>query len=508
MRRFSIVTTVLILVFCTSVVFAGNLEDVVTKLEQQVAQLENNLSELEAKYQKDISGLQQQQAEGANRDNSSVEYSLTSLTAQMMELHRRVQELNVRETRIAQLEQKLEQLQLRAEVRERNNESEYANLGLPRLTSRNQSQDKAGWNMVPELQLTGFVDGSYDYNVPTGHNSFGFDQLEVNVQRNIGKIGSVRADIEWINDGTGGFNLDAEQGYVTFSPEFMGPLSLAFGKFNAPLGFEQLDAPDMYQFSHSLVFNYGLPHNLTGAMFSADLSQSWDMSVYLCNGWDQNVDINTGKTIGGRLGYAHQSLFNTGFSVIHGAQSFSEGNFLTVLDWDLTANLTSWWLLGCEVNYGMHKGASAPNGSSIGGVSALGRWDIDDNPQSLNIVYQNAETAALVDSDNTSRWVGMMLMNHWDYNEWGGITLRYDYFEDQDYSRFSGWIQESLNTRLWLDSLKRQAFTLAPTFELGHGMAALVEFRYDLADQEVFQESNGSLSKSSTSLAYEMIYSF
>ena len=67
-----------------------------------------------------------------------------------------------------------------------------------------------------------------------------------------------------------------EQGYVTRSRAGSQDLEgnypiLTFGKFNAPIGFELLDAPDMYQYSHSLVFSRGLPTNLTGAMLAMDL---------------------------------------------------------------------------------------------------------------------------------------------------------------------------------------------------------------------------------------------
>ena len=308
-------------------------------------------------------------------------------------------------------------------------------------------------NEIPGLTLSGFVDASYGYDVASEDNSFGLDQIEVNVEKSIGELGLVHADLEWVSDGEGGFALDAEQGYVTFQPAFLGPRTLTFGKFNAPIGFELLDAPDMYQFSHALVFDYGLPTNLSGAMLSAPLGPHFDGTLYVSNGWDENVDGNSGKTAGGRLGFS-QGEGGAGLSIIHGTES--AGNRLTVVDVDLTATPAEKWTLGGEFNYGRSKADST-----------------------------------------TSKWQGFLLMGHVDLSAWGGITLRYDFFDDGDASRLGSGLGE-----------KRQAFTVSPTFALGDGMGALVEFRTDLSDQKVFIDSKGQPAKSTSGLAFEMTYTF
>ena len=171
------------------------------------------------------------------------------------------------------------------------------------------------------VEISGFVDASYTYNNTDDANTFGLDQVEIDLSKSLGGIGTLRADLEWVSDGEGGFTLDAEQGYVTLDlglgREGNYP-TLTFGKFNAPIGFELLDAPDMYQFSHALVFDNGLPTNLTGAMLSMDLGGGIDVVVHLSNGWDQNVDTNTDKMIGGRLGYSHEEMGGIGISAMRG----------------------------------------------------------------------------------------------------------------------------------------------------------------------------------------------
>lgn len=251
------------------------------------------------------------------------------------------------------------------------------------------------------VEISGYVDASYTYNNLVDSNTFGLDQVEIDLSRNLGDIGSLRTDLEWVSDGVGGFTLDAEQGYVTLDlglgrREGNHP-TLTFGKFNAPIGFELLDAPDMYQYSHSLVFNNGLPTNLTGAMLAMDLGSGIDMVVHLTNGWDQNVDANTNRMIGGRLGYSHEEMGGIGFSAMRGDHEVPVFNAdveefvsnLTVYDIDLTLTPASGLIIGGEYNNGKRE---------------LDLWDSE------------------------TKWSGYMVMAHYGLTDVMGLTGRYDYF--------------------------------------------------------------------------------
>jgi hypothetical protein len=79
--------------------------------------------------------------------------------------------------------------------------------------------------------------------------------------------------------------------------------TLTFGRFNAPLGFELVDPNEMFQFSHSLVYTYGLPVNLTGAMVRKAWDGGLDARAYAVNGWDRNDETNQVPTWGGRVGF-------------------------------------------------------------------------------------------------------------------------------------------------------------------------------------------------------------
>ena len=329
------------------------------------------------------------------------------------------------------------------------------------------------------VDISGFVDASYVYNSLNDSNTFGLDQVEIDLSRNLGDIGSLRADLEWVSDGEGGFTLDAEQGYVTLDlglglGEGNYPI-LTFGKFNAPIGFELLDAPDMYQYSHSLVFNNGLPTNLTGAMLSMDLGGGIDVVVHLTNGWDQNVDADTNKMIGGRFGYSHEELGGIGFSAMRGDNEVLVFNAavedlvskLTVYDIDLTLTPAPGLIIGGEYNNGKRE---------------LDLWDSE------------------------TKWNGYMVMAHYAFTDVMGLTGRYDYFNTS--TRTSTSSAPGLNHTIESD-VTTQALTIAPTFALTDGLGFLMELRRDFSDDEIFGDPDeGEFEKSMVNFAFEMTYSF
>lgn len=329
------------------------------------------------------------------------------------------------------------------------------------------SMESGGGAGISDLvEVSGFVDASYTYSNIDDANTFSLDQVEVDLAKNLGDIGSLRADLEWVSDGEGGFTLDAEQGYVTLDlgmgrAEGNYP-TLTFGKFNAPIGFELLDAPDMYQFSHALVFDNGLPTNLTGAMLSMDLGGGIDAVVHLSNGWDQNVDANTDKMIGGRLGYSHGEKGGIGFSAMYGNERGAVGN-LTVYDIDLTLTPTPRLIIGGEYN----------NGRTEQDKTAM-----------------------------ENSWNGYMVMAHYSLTDVMGLTGRYDYFS-REISRSAARRSGAQDHPPRNHETTQQALTIAPTFALTDGLGFLMELRRDFSDDAIFGGE-----KSQVNFAFEMTYSF
>jgi len=307
------------------------------------------------------------------------------------------------------------------------------------------------------VQVSGFVDASYGGNLDLGTDGFGLDQVELDLARSLGARGGLRADLEWVKSGDD-WELAVEQGYLDYLPPFAPALTFTLGKFNAPIGFELLDAPDMFQYSHALVFTYGLPTNLTGAMLALPLGERADLRAYLVNGWDDNDLGQAGpKTVGGRLGLSFGELGGAGLAAISGSAVGESLEFdRRVIDVDLSLTPLPALRFGGELN--------------LGRVEAAGE---------------------------ESTWTGFLAMVHYDFNAWLGLTARYDWLDDPD---------------AWLFGLAggetRSAIAIAPTFVLGEGMGALVELRSDRSSEDVFTDGDGEAKASTTSLAFEMTYRF
>jgi len=310
-----------------------------------------------------------------------------------------------------------------------------------------------------QTTITGFVDSAYFYETSARNGEFGIDQVEIDVEHAASDETMLRADVEWIKDGEG-FVAQVEQAFATWTSPLGCMVSL--GKFNAPMGFELLDPPDMFQYSHSLLFDFAIPTNLTGLRIARDLGGGVDAVAHVSNGWDrETADANV--TFGGRLGYTHGG-FAGGISAISGREEGEpdiEGDPLptlrrTVLDVDLGYVVEN-WTFGGEFN----RGDATLNGNVDAG------------------------------------WTAAMGMAHVDLTDRYGVTVRYDWFDDADGFVF-GPVGGEVQTR--------QSITLAPTLVLDDGFGVIVEFRMDTSDQDAFLDSDGEPTDTTTSVAVEATY--
>jgi hypothetical protein len=246
-------------------------------------------------------------------------------------------------------------------------------------------------------------------------------------------VGGLRFDLNHLNGDDPTTDNFLEQGFMWV--DLTDTLKLTFGKFNAPMGFELLDPNQMYQFSHAMVFNFGVPTNVTGVMVSTSY-RFFDLSVYLVNGWDQITDDNRHKTVGGRLGVTLREGFNFGFSVISGDEGTEirdGGNGLfnrTVVDLDTTITALPGFTIGGELNWG------------------------SDEDQSV------------IEPGADAEWVAWLVMVNFAFptNDKVGITFRYDGFRDEEGARLGSGIKET-----------RNALTFSPSYSFGKGFGALLE---------------------------------
>jgi hypothetical protein len=326
------------------------------------------------------------------------------------------------------------------------------------------------------IKLSGFVTTSAINDRNSDRSTFGLDEMEMDIEHDFSEKAMVRADIEYVNDGTGNFGMDLEQGYMSYSLGSSQKWTFKFGKFNAPLGFESVDAPGRYQHSYAAVSTYVLPCNLTGTSLYTQFSPAVDAIVYLVNGWDVNSDNNSGKTWGMRWGFTPITDLNFGLSTITGPeQPDRTDSRRSVFDLDLTYRATPSLLFGGEVQYGM-------------------------------------ESKVLADG-NDAKWFGFIFMSNIGFSGNVNLTMRADYLKDNN-GHHTGYAQDL------------KAFTIAPRLKIVDGLEGLVEMKYEFSNYDAFYTisseqkaikrfgpvtapmSTESFRNNRLSLALEMTYSF
>ena len=343
------------------------------------------------------------------------------------------------------------------------------------------------WSQA-KFTVSGFVDTSFFYENLLNTNTFSLDEVEVDLQADLTPWAGFRTDINFRAADSRKFTVDVgdtgtsfvsfddlsaddvlEQGYIflTLPTKAWGlpfEATFRFGKFNAPIGWELLDPVDMYQFSHGLIFQFGTPTNVTGALLALTFSPIVDLQLYVVNGWDLLQDNNKMKTFGGRLGLTPIENVNWGLSLISGPeQDDNDDDWRTVFDTDLTIKLIPGLIIGAEFNYGWEENAGVTGGNA--------------------------------------RWLAGLLTLHYNFTDSIGLTFRFDIFDDKDGARLP-------NDNPAVTKQTAYALTLAPTFTLAQGVGFLVEFRYDKSDKDVFQKDNGNFRDDRFSVALEFTYSF
>jgi hypothetical protein len=445
-------------------------------LLKEVDKIETNLKELigketttlqkgSQKLQADVKQLQQ--TPGVGSDNpafAQVVQEIQALRAEVTRLSAQTSQSSVSEADLAAMASDIALLKAELATLQANNSENQKLLASLNdegvyLPSNNSSQPPATQqSQVPGVNFTGFVDASNYTNHNVGESSFGLDQVEIDVVKEFSGRASVRADIEYVNDGQGGFSFDLEQGYMVWNAGSSWKWEFTFGKFNAPIGFESVDPTGMYQYSFGLVSAYCIPGNLTGVMVSLAAPKLMKWSLFAVNGWDVNTDNNKDKTIGTHLAFSPLNNLSFSLSALTGPE-LEDNNISrrSVLDCNLTYNPLPFWTVGGELNMGWESKVLADNG--------------------------------------TARWGGFLLMNNFQITQRYGITARLDYLNDYDGSR--------TNT-----SQELKAFCISPSVKIVDGLSGLFEVRYDWSDHDTFAGGDNTVRSHQASTAFEFTYGF
>lgn len=343
-----------------------------------------------------------------------------------------------------------------------------ANTG-PTITGSADVYFRYGFNNYKESPYNSYT------SFTGSQNSFELGMLSVKFEHSIGKVGMVadlgfgrRAEDFSYTDGdaeagkNGFLTLAAvKQLYLTYAPSEK--VKLTLGSWGTHIGYELVDAYLNRNYSMSYLFSYG-PFFHTGLKAEFALGAQSGLMVGITNPTDLKTASGLPKMFIGQ--------FSTGTAdeKLNLYLNFQGGKYLDnqrLYQGDITASYTidSKWGLGLNASY---QSRSAKDGSN--------KW-----------------------SDGAA-WYGAALYVNADPADWLGITLRTEYFNNED------------GVILFNPNFVSTASTLiVPTLSFNfrvNNLTIIPEFRLDNASEEIFLKEDGTGTKSSGAFILAAHYHF
>jgi hypothetical protein len=224
------------------------------------------------------------------------------------------------------------------------------------------------------VSVTGFAVGRADYDRVIRSNTFTAGKIGVSFFKPVGDA-YLFAQLTTALEG-GASSTDIDNLLVSWTPHTANKWSLAFGRFDAPIGFERDDEPLNLIPTNSFNFSYARPGKLTGVQVHYTASSRVDVWGVVANGWDVTVDNNRGKTGLARIQWIPIPWVTLGFTGVYGPErDSSDANQRSLFSSDLTIDRGR-LIVGAEANFGREqRGGGNPSwrGAAVTGFLKLSR---------------------------------------------------------------------------------------------------------------------------------------
>lgn len=241
---------------------------------------------------------------------------------------------------------------------------------------------------APPFTLSGYVETSYawNFNVPSNgitsfrgfdnrHNSITLENAELQASWDVAnvvgvialQVGATPATYYLAEPslaGGGGANptngalfQTIQQANVGYRFPILGGLLVQGGVFLSPVGPEGVAIKDDWSWSRSDLF-FGLPFYHAGVHAVLALDEHWSAMAMLCNGWNDIVDNNDGKSFTASLNYTQsdvvtaQLLYFGGPERAKGAPE-GDGSWRNLVDVFATWTPVSWLGLQAQLDGGV-----------------------------------------------------------------------------------------------------------------------------------------------------------
>lgn len=319
------------------------------------------------------------------------------------------------------------------------------------------------------VSVTGFAVGRADYDRVTRSNTFTAGKIGVSLFKPVGDAYLFAQLTTALEDGQASTEIDNL--LVSWTPQRANRWTVAFGRFDAPIGFERDDEPLNVIPTNSFNFDFARPAKLTGVQVHYTASSRLDVWAVAANGWDVAVDNNRGKTGLARVQWIPIPWVTLGITGVYGPERDStDANQRSLLSSDLTIDR------GCLI---------------VGAEANLGREQ---------------------QSGATPTWRGGAVTGFLRITRHIGLSARYDQLEDMDgLLTGTGQILRSVTVGpMWYFSSAREGIFSNIEHTRFHlpQVALRAAIRADWSSQPFFTDATGAPQSSNTKGVVELVYVF
>src|SRR6267378_20176 len=322
------------------------------------------------------------------------------------------------------------------------------------------------------LTVSGFAVGLGSYDRNLAQNGATASKIGVSFFRpwsdQLYLFAQLTTHLEAADSGPPTTAIEIDNLIINWTPKRLSTLTLSFGRFDAPIGFERDDEPLNLVPTTSFTFEHARPVKFTGLMARYTLNPKVSVLGLVANGWDQVADNNSGKTAGLKV----QLFPSSGLAVAAGAlygpeEDSTNGSQRTLLTGDATWQPVPRLILQAEAHHGSQTGV---------------------------------------------KWTGVVGQGFLRVGRSTGLTVRGEVLDDPDGARtgtaqklssvtISPWYfyreaQEGVFSNVEFTSFRLPAFSIRPALRIDH------------SDQPVFAKKDGTQTRSNVTALVELVYLF
>jgi hypothetical protein len=347
-----------------------------------------------------------------------------------------------------------------------------AGIGVAALHSL-RAQDTSGFLAEqPPLTVSGFAVGLSNYDRNLARSTATAGKIALSVFRpwsdQLYLFGQLTTHVSQHDTSDVHTHIEIDNLIINWTPPKLSALTLSFGRFDAPIGFERDDEPLNLVPTTSFTFENARPVKFTGLLARYTVTPKVTILGLVANGWDSEIDNNSGKTGGLKLQLFPAATAALAVGAFYGPEEdASNGTQRTLLTSDLTLQPVSQLIVQAEAHRGSQRGG---------------------------------------------HWTGVVGQAFWRFGRSTGLTVRGDWFDDPNGARtatpqklgsitVSPWYfyreaQEGVFSNVELTTFRLPAFSLRPAVRIDH------------SNQPVFETRDGGLTRSNLTALVELVYLF